>query len=210
MACPPEARRAVLARLLAAGVDPARHTIVVLHVSAGNPFRRWPPEAFAALVASLARADSRRRLLLLSGPSEAMAAREIGDRARAELGPLALSVVNGLELDLGQLRAALEYAALFVGGDSGPLHIAGSTGVPVVALYGPTLPARSAPWRPARFVTKSVEVEGLPCRPCDQRRCEPGDFRCLGWIRPEVVAAAAEEAIAASGRGRQAAPLVRP
>jgi lipopolysaccharide heptosyltransferase II len=200
MACPPPVSQAVLTRLRAAGVDPAQHAVVLIHVSAGNPFRRWPPESFVALVTRLARADSRRRLLLLSGPSEATAAREIGDRARAELGPLASSVVNGVELDLGELRAALDHAVLFVGGDSGPLHVAGTTGVPIVGLYGPTLPARSAPWRPARFVTKSVEVDGLPCRPCDQRRCEPGDFRCLGWIEPEAVAAAAEKAIAASGR----------
>ena len=106
--------------------------------------------------------------------------------------------MNGLELDLAELRAALDYAALFVGGDSGPLHIAGTTAVPIVGLYGPTLPARSAPWRPARFVTRSVEVQGLSCRPCDQRRCEPGDFRCLVSIQPALVAAAAESALAAS------------
>ena len=63
-------RRRVLARLLAADIDPARDAIVVLHVSAGNPFRRWPADAFVELVARLARGGPGRKLLLLSGPSE--------------------------------------------------------------------------------------------------------------------------------------------
>ena len=193
---PPAAETAVLARLRDAGAAPERHALVIVHVSAGNPFRRWPAASFARLVVSLARADSSRRVLLLSGPSETAAAREIGNRARAELGPLGGSVVDGVELDLFELRAALDHAALFIGGDSGPLHIAGTSGVPIVGLYGPTLPHRSAPWRPGRFVTESVEARDLPCRPCDQRRCEPGDFRCLGSIEADVVAAAAERAIA--------------
>jgi len=42
----------------------------------------------------------------------------------------------------------------------------------------------------------TAEVPGLPCRPCDQRTCTPGDFRCLTWLTPEHVAAAAERALA--------------
>jgi hypothetical protein len=37
-----------------------------------------------------------------------------------------------------------------------------------------------------------VEIHGLSCRPCDQRVCAPGDFRCLGMISPDAVAAAAD------------------
>jgi hypothetical protein len=40
-----------------------------------------------------------------------------------------------------------------------------------------------------------VELAGLPCRPCDQRICEPGDFRCLTTLRPEDVLSAAERAM---------------
>ena len=197
MPCSPAAWQAVESRLAGVGVDSRQHHVIVVHVSAGNPFRRWPADAFVSLVSALARADARRRLLLVSGPSERDAARTIGDRARAALGPRASSVVNGIELDLRELRAMLDHAALFVGGDSGPLHVAGTTGVPIVGLYGPTLPARSAPWRPGRFATESIEVDGLPCRPCNQRRCQPGDFRCLGSIQAAVVAARAERAMAA-------------
>jgi ADP-heptose:LPS heptosyltransferase len=62
-------------------------------------------------------------------------------------------------------------------------------------LYGPTLPVRSAPWRDDRFITESVDAGELPCRPCDQRVCAPGDFRCLTSIRPDQVFEAAKRAM---------------
>jgi ADP-heptose:LPS heptosyltransferase len=101
------------------------------------------------------------------------------------------------EFDLAELRALIGRASLYVGGDSGPLHVAGTTDVPVVGLYGPTLPVRSQPWRSASFINEIAEVGPLPCRPCDQRRCEPGDFRCLSGISPELVAQLAERALSA-------------
>src|SRR5262245_22556460 len=75
-------------RLQGAGLS-AGHPVVVIHVSAGNPFRRWPPESFEALVVALARRDPSRRIILTAGPSDAHAAQEIAGRARATLGPLA-------------------------------------------------------------------------------------------------------------------------
>jgi ADP-heptose:LPS heptosyltransferase len=66
---------------------------------------------------------------------------------------------------------------------------------PVVGIYGPTLPARSAPWRPQAARTVAVERLDVPCRPCEQRVCAPGDFRCLTQLMPAAVIAAAEEAL---------------
>jgi lipopolysaccharide heptosyltransferase II len=184
------------ARLRAAGVD-TRHEVIVIHVSAGNPFRRWPEAAFAALVSALALNDERRRVILSSGPSDRAAADRIGRAARRELGPgRGDQVLEFGDVDLVELRALVERSALFIGGDSGPLHIASTTRTPVVGIYGPTLSARSAPWRNPDVPTESVEIDGLPCRPCDQRTCAPGDFRCLTRIEPQVVIAAAERAIA--------------
>jgi ADP-heptose:LPS heptosyltransferase len=100
-------------------------------------------------------------------------------------------VVSCGEFSLAELRALLERAALYIGGDSGPLHIAATTAVPIVGLYGPTLPVRSAPWRSVAYPTESVDAGELPCRPCEQRVCEPGDFRCLTRIQPEQVFEAA-------------------
>ena len=58
------------------------HPLVIVHVSAGNPFRRWPHESFETLVIALARRDPSRRIILTSGPSDAPAAKG-GRRPRA-------------------------------------------------------------------------------------------------------------------------------
>jgi ADP-heptose:LPS heptosyltransferase len=203
----PEAAQAVLSRLHHAGVRP-EHTLVVVHVSAGNPFRRWPADAFVALLVRLVNMDRAARILVTSGPSDAEAAGRILARARQHLEPAAATALLDCgEFDLVQLRAVLDHAALYVGGDSGPLHIAGTTRVPVVALFGPTLAERSVPWRDPSLVTEPVEPGPLSCRPCDQRRCEPGDFRCLSSITPDQVATACERALARSRHESLRGPL---
>jgi lipopolysaccharide heptosyltransferase II len=200
MVVSPESAASVAGKLRAAGSDPAREPVLVVHVSAGNPFRRWPADSFVGLLTALLRADARRRVVVVSGPSEREAAGRIGAQARLALGPdAACRIVDQVDFGLAELRALIDTAALFIGGDSGPLHIAGTSAVPVVGLYGPTLAARSAPWRSRRLVTESVELPGLACRPCDQRRCEPGDFRCLASITTAQVAAAAERALQRAG-----------
>lgn len=196
MALDPAADARMAARLAAAGVTPDNE-LVVLHVSAGNPFRRWPDAFFAETAAALAAGSPRRRLVFSSGPSDRAAASRIAAETRTRLGTEAGRIIDLGEFDLQELRALIGRSRLFVGGDTGPLHIAASTVTPVVGIYGPTLAARSAPWRPASVPTLSVEtaVADLPCRPCDQRACVHEDFRCLTHLRPGRVIAAAEEAL---------------
>lgn len=195
-------------RLQGAGIS-AGHPVVVIHVSAGNPFRRWPPGSFEALVVALARRDPSRRIILTSGPSDAHAAKEIAGRARTTLGPFAGAVPEIGEFDLAELRALVSRAAVYIGGDSGPLHVAGTTTTPIVALFGPTLAERSLPWRDPRWFAEAVDAGPLECRPCRQRECAPGDFRCLTRITAEHVAAAAERAIAYMGNNWGAARTLR-
>jgi ADP-heptose:LPS heptosyltransferase len=191
--------RTVANRLTLAGVTPADR-IVVLHVSAGNPFRRWPIGHFVKLVTALARDPSKNRIIITAGPSERDAAERVVAAARSQLGEAGASVLSCGEFSLSELRALLDRAALFIGGDSGPLHVAATTTVPIVGLYGPTLPIRSAPWRPEHWTTLSVDAGELPCRPCDQRTCVPGDFRCLMSIPPDRVFEAAMQALGGNTR----------
>lgn len=189
------ASAAVARRLADAGVT-TDHSVILVHVSAGNPFRRWPAASFVELACRLASKDPKRRIIFTSGPSDAAAALDIARDARARLGAAQRqAILECGEFSLEELKALITRAALYIGGDSGPLHIAGTTSVPVVGLYGPTLPVRSQPFRSDRFVSVAAEVNDLPCRPCDQRRCEPGDFRCLTGISAEAVAALAERAL---------------
>ncbi|MBA3638758.1 MAG: glycosyltransferase family 9 protein [Acidobacteria bacterium] len=190
----PAADTAIGRRLEAAGVT-SEHELVVAHVSAGNPFRRWPEPHFTKVLTTLAAAGPQRRIIVSSGPSDREAADRITAAAREVLGTGAARIVAFGEFDLAELRALIGRSRLFVGGDTGPLHIAATTSTPVVGLYGPTLPERSAPWRDPAIPTISLGIEGLPCRPCEQRVCEPGDFRCLTTLRPEDVISAAEQAL---------------
>ena len=190
-----EAAARVASRLAEAGVDDAAR-LIVLHVSAGNPFRRWPAESFAAAAAALAMADASRRIIITSGPSEADAAEAVAGDARRRAGQAGHRIIRTAEFDLSELRALVDRAALYIGGDSGPMHVAATTHTPVVALFGPTLPERSMPWRKAAIGAIAVDAGPLPCRPCHQRECVPGDFRCLTMISPNMVVDAAERLLA--------------
>ena len=193
----PATTAAVGDRLRRAGVG-AHDALLVIHVSAGNPFRRWPSRHFVELIVALALGDERRRIVVTSGPSEQDAAARVIADAQGRLGASrAGQLVSCGEFSIAELRALVDRAALYIGGDSGPLHIAATSAVPIVGLYGPTLPARSAPWRDPCHPTESVDAGALPCRPCDQRVCAPGDFRCLTRIEPARVADAAERALGA-------------
>ena len=182
----PDAADRVDRRLADAGIK-SDDRVIVIHVSAGNPFRRWPAESFAALAAALAADAPDRRIVITSGPSDAAAATSVAEAARSQAGLAAHRIVRCGEFDIPELRALIDRAALYVGGDSGPLHVASASRTPIVALFGPTLPDRSIPWRDPAVPGIAVDAGPLPCRPCHQRHCVPGDYRCLTRITPEQV-----------------------
>jgi lipopolysaccharide heptosyltransferase II len=188
------ARTRVEARLAAQspnGVGP----LVVIHVGAGNEFRRWPEHAFASVIETLRAQRPDRRIILTTGPAQVQTAEAVRRLAVAH-GVPASAIALLCDLDLAELRSLMTLASAFVGGDSGPAHIASTTSVPMVVLFGPTTPGVWRPWRPAQGATALVEVDGLACRPCTQRTCEPGDFRCLRRITPESVVAAIDDVLA--------------
>jgi lipopolysaccharide heptosyltransferase II len=186
----------VEARLRDVGIN-GNHELVVIHVSAGNPFRQWPIDAFVELVVQLAATEPRRRILLTSGPSDRAAAQTVAVAARARLaGDVQVPRIG--EFDLPELRALVDRAAVYIGGDSGPLHVASASTTPIVALFGPTLAERSIPWRDPRWFAEAVDAGPLPCRPCSQQVCVTDDFRCLIRITPQQVIDAAERAMRSS------------
>jgi len=189
-----DAATAVNERLSAIGVR-KDDELIVIHVSAGNPFRRWPQDSFALLITMLLRRRPRRRVIVVAGPSDRDAAARVMGESIDRIEMADRNRVASAEFTLDELRALMDRAALYIGGDSGPMHIASTTTVPIVGLYGPTLPVRSQPWRAPQWPSEAAELEGLPCRPCDQRVCEPGDFRCLTRLTPEHVIQAAERAL---------------
>ena len=180
--------------------------IVVVHVSAGNPFRRWPAASFVELVCRLASKDPKRRIILTSGPSDAEAAAAIARDARARLaaderaGDRRMRRVRSRRAArAGRTRGALhrrrQRSAAYRGHD-------GRAGCGIV--WTDVAGAIAAVSRRARSSSAAAEVPDLPCRPCNQRRCEPGDFRCLTGISAEAVADA-RRARACASRGWSAA-----
>ncbi len=128
-------------------------------------------------------------------PPEAGPTRELAAVAARDGAPGAGQVLS-LVVPLALLPALIRRAAVYIGGDSGPLHLTGGTPTPVVGLFGATLPETAMPWRDPRWRAEAVDGEPLPCR---QRTCAPGDFRCLTAVTVDAVAAAAERAMTATG-----------
>ena len=189
------ARTAMTARLRSMGVA-SDATVVLMHVSAGNQFRRWPATSFREVARALVANRSERRVILLGDRTDESLAAEIAGESEGD-DRSSGRILSALGWPLDQVRALMERASLFIGGDSGPMHIAATTDVPIVAIFGPTLPALWTPWRPARLPLAIVESGPLPCRPCDQRVCLPGDFRCLTTLAASRVIDATEHLLAA-------------
>ncbi len=161
---------------------------VVLHIGAGNEFRDWGIENITGLVRRLARLPGVKIVLAGSGSAgDKRAEAEILEELAAAGAADSQNIISlvGL-LNLIELKEVISRATLFVGPDSGPMHIAASTSTPIVAYFGPTLPAHFAPWK-----AKAIIIEkAMDCRPCKQRRCVTADFRCLRSITPDEVFAA--------------------
>jgi len=145
-----EAEAFVTAQLEARGV---RDYFVV---SPGGGWRSkcWPAECYGHLHHRLAQHPRGNgwRGVVNFGPHERVLAETVR-RVSVEPEPVIL------HLNLPQLVALLRRARLFVGGDSGPLHLAVALGVPVVGLYGPTDPARNGPFNPSDIVVRNAQAD---------------------------------------------------
>jgi heptosyltransferase-3 len=113
--------------------------VIALHPGSGGAAKRWTPERFAAL-AGLAREAGATPLLLAGEADEAAVAAIL---ARMPAPP---PIARGLSV--AALAALLGRCAGYAGNDSGVSHLAGLLGIPTVALFGPTDPARWAPLGP--------------------------------------------------------------
>lgn len=134
--------------------EPAR-PIAVLAPGGGWPGKCWPPDRFAAVGRWLA-LDKGFRVCLVGSRAERSLCEEVLRAMHAPADNLAG------ETTLPELAAVLTRARLFVGNDSGPLHFAVATGIPAVALFGPTRPAQ---WMPGRGCQVALQSD-YPCEGC--------------------------------------------
>jgi heptosyltransferase-2 len=179
------AREAVAKRLVEAGLAPAARTLVVTPGASFGSSKLWPPAHFAAAATTIARRHGL-AVVLAPGPGEEALAQEI---ARAMLEPAL--VLAEPPTSLAELVALLAGAALHLGNDTGPRHIAVALGIPTIVLIGPTDPRHTAHQLERQRVLREV----VPCSPCGLKTC-PIDQRCMTRIGPERVVAAAAELLA--------------
>ena len=166
------------------GLARFEETPVAVHIGSGNRFRDWGEDRFTSLLEGMVERGWSPQLL--GGRED----RERGGKL-ASLSPGMIGDWTG-KLDLSGLYSLIDKCRAFFGADSGPMHIAAATDTPIVALFGPNLPQISGPWRKERV---TILERPEPCRPCRQRECSPGDFRCHRTILPEEVLNALEGAL---------------
>ena len=118
--------------------------LIALHPGAGGyaPARRWPAARYAALADALI--DDGAGIVLVGGREE----HQLRQSLLAQMRHGTRVHDLGGRTSLGELSAVLGRCTLFVGNDGGVLHLAATTGTPVVAPYGPTDPRAWGPWSP--------------------------------------------------------------
>lgn len=141
----------------------------------------WPPHRFAALATRLI-ADFDADVLLFGAASE----RDVVARIVAAVGGPRRPVDLAGQTRIGDLPALLACCGLFVGNDSGAMHVAAAVDLPVVAIFGPTDPQGTSPVTPRVIIVQ----QRVSCSPCFLRHC-PVDHRCLERVEVESVYAAA-------------------
>ncbi len=155
---------------------------ILVNLGATKPANRWPPERFGTLAGTLRR-ELDTPVVLTGGETDRAAER----RALAALDPEhgVRSLVGATSLR--QLVALVARARLFVGCDTGPMHLAAACGTPVVALFGPADPRRTGPYGEGHQVVRVPP----PCAPCNRRTCNQPRHACMEDITVELVVAAA-------------------
>ncbi|GMV80862.1 MAG: hypothetical protein AMXMBFR7_20460 [Planctomycetota bacterium] len=172
--------------LKAQGLGKFGTPFVLVNPGATWETKRWAPENFGAVANGLARRGNLAVVATWADAAEKAAAELIvkaADHARAFLAPAT---------NLRELAALTAGAALFVGNDTGPMHLAVALGVKCVAVFGASDPLRNGPYGRGNRILAA----GPECQPCWKTTCKRGDLACLTRVSPEQVLRASDELLA--------------
>ena len=172
--------------------------LVAIHPGAGaySRARIWPIEGFGEVARNLAR-EYNAHIVIVGGPDEV----EIAARLEGIVGEA--GVLNlARQTSIHETAAVLEQCTLFVGNDSGPMHIAAAMGVPVVAVFGPSNSRAWGPYTPPMEESRhKIVARDLPCMPCFYRnhslglREGCGPRPCLNGLPASAVLQACKEVL---------------
>lgn len=175
------ARGAAEKGLLAAGARQGVRWIAFAPGAAYGSAKCWPAERFAELADRLiVRFDA--DVILFGAPSE----RDIAERIASGMRCRAVNLAG--QTSIAELSAYFSACDLFIGNDSGAMHVAAGAGVPVVAIFGSTDPDGTAPLTLRRTLVRHAPS----CSPCFLRHC-PVDHRCMMRIEVDAVENAAAQ-----------------
>lgn len=164
--------------LAAQGLRPGEFALI--NPGAGWPSKRWAPERYAAVAAALGQRFQLPTVVLWAGQQEHQWAEQIvaGAEGHGRLAPPS---------SLLELAALCRRARMFIGSDTGPLHLAAAVGTPCVGLYGPMPAERNGPYGPQHIAIQKAHFTGSS----RQRRHAPPDLMLA--IQVEDVLAACRE-----------------
>jgi heptosyltransferase-2 len=170
--------------MLAAGARPNALRIAIGAGASYGSAKCWAPERFAE-VANRMIEEFDAEVVLFGTAGE----RAVADAIAAAMRRPPIDLIG--KTSMAELPGLLSECQLFVGNDSGAMHVAAAVGVPVVAIFGSTDPNGTAPVTPRC----SIVQEKPYCNPCFLRRC-PTDHRCMSRILPAAVEEAARSWLA--------------
>ncbi len=139
--------------------------------------KNWSDEGYIGLIERIL-ADRNLKVVLVGDSSRAGLAATLTEKFQTSD---MIDLVG--QTSLLQLVSLLKAAAVGVGPDSGPGHVAAAVKTPFVTLFGPTSPRRTAPFGNHRLVIEA----GLDCASCYKKRCAEGKNQCMNSIRPDAV-----------------------
>lgn len=172
---PEAARQRARQTLAEAGARPHALRLAVAAGASYGSAKCWPPDRFAAAINDfLSRADA--DVVLLGTSTEVPVSSAISGALRRA--PINLTG----KTSMADLPGLLFHCHLFLGNDSGAMHLAAAVGLPVVAIFGPTDPQGTAPVTPRASIVQYKPY----CSPCFLRRC-PTDHRCMNAVTPAMV-----------------------
>jgi heptosyltransferase-2 len=178
---PPSVREAAEASLLRAGAREGAWRCAIAPGASYGAAKCWPPERFAALADRLI-SECAAEVILFGTPNE----KEMAARICSAMKRRPISLVG--QTSMRDLAAHFSGCSIFIGNDSGAMHVAAAAGLPVVGIFGPTDPEGTAPVTPQFTLIR----EPVSCSPCFLRSC-PVDHRCMTRIGIDSVFAAAQQ-----------------
>ncbi len=153
-----------------------QRSIAIIHpgTSQFGKYKRWPPENYAHLADRLIQ-ELNYSVIFTWSASEYGLVKKIMSFMRYS------ATIACKTSSVKQLIALMERARLFIGGDTGPTHIASSIGIPTIAIFGPKDPSIYAPYDRNALVMR----KDIPCSPCEKRTCD--HLTCINSIAPEDI-----------------------